>query len=182
MSTAGCCTGLIGHLAVDFLTMPGIVSPATIMAVDLKLHVQGPLLSFQLFDFLQAGHWDPRQGIYTLDPAQLAADVMRAYALQQAAQSQQAAFGSLKQVNILKTVRCFVAIESFTQASLRHLPAADFCHRCRLSDICFDMEEGTGASLHIMHPMIGKGLGLFCSSTNLQDCFFRLLEVSELHV
>ncbi|KAK9840148.1 hypothetical protein WJX74_004172 [Apatococcus lobatus] len=174
--------GLIGDVAVDFLVVPQKDGSSPLVAVDLKPFAQGPYLSFLLFDFLQSGHWDPRQGIYTLDPEQLAADIMRAYAIQHLsvhpeAENSYSNLLSTESVDILQTVRCFVAIDSFTQTSLNHTSAGDFLRRCRLSDIYFDMADGTGASLQIMHPMIGRGMGISCSSTHVQDCFMSLLKV-----
>ena len=174
-----CHAGLLGDVAVDFLVaLDGDGSPS-LVAVDLKPFAQGPLLSFKLFDFLQAGHWDPRQGIYTLDPEQLAADVMKAYAFKQALQAHHAGSSfNLEKVDILRTVRCFVAIDCVAQSSLEHSPAAEFLRRCYLSDISFDMTTGTGTSLHMMHNMTGRGLGIICSSKHLQTCFLSMLQVS----
>ena len=175
-------TGLIGNVAVDFVVLPGQDSSKSLVAIDLKPSMQGPLLSYLLFDFLQSGHWDPRQGIYTLDPEQLAADIMRAYAIQHLAVNPEEGSTyvdllSTESVDILQTVRCFVAIDFLTHTSLSHTSAADFLRRCRLSDVYFDMAEGTGASLQMMHPMIGRGMGVLCSSIHVQDCFLSLLKV-----
>lgn len=170
-------------MAVDFLVLLGEAGTVSLAAVDLKPFMQGPLLSFLLFDFLQSGHWDPRQGIYTLNPEQLASDIMRAYAIQHVAIDPEARSSysdllSTESVDILQTVRCFVAIDTLTQASLSNTSAADFLRRCRLSGIFFDMAEGAGTSIQMMHPMVGRGMSVLCSSTHVQDCFLSLLKVS----
>ncbi len=177
-STVSCHAGLVGDLALDFVIVPQKDGSISLVAVDLKPFTQGPLLSFKLFHFLQAGHWDPRQGIYTLDPEQLAADVMKAYTLQQAAQTAETELiFDLEKVDILRTVRCFVSVECITLASLHHSSAAEFLRRCHLSDMSFDMSTGTGISPHLIHHMVGRGLGIICSSVHVQTCFNSMLQV-----
>ena len=59
--------GLIGHVCVDFVTLRELSGPLRLWAVGLSPTVTASLISFQLFDFLAAGRWDPQTGKYFVD-------------------------------------------------------------------------------------------------------------------
>ncbi|GAX77423.1 hypothetical protein CEUSTIGMA_g4868.t1 [Chlamydomonas eustigma] len=60
-------SGVIGHVCADFVAVRDSLGALRLWSIGLQPLMTSSLLTYQLFDFLSSGNWDPRSGRYQVE-------------------------------------------------------------------------------------------------------------------
>jgi hypothetical protein len=144
-------------------------------AVDLNAGPAASLASFQLFDFLTVGAFEPRKGIYSMADRDHGSSITGR--LQSAGPSDEICSQDSSASPIER--RHFVSCELLSHPGFQTMEYGPFFRACRGSGLVFDMERRMGTAFTVMdHPAAGV-LGMLHSGATLYDALAGMANALE---
>jgi hypothetical protein len=179
-----------GHATIDYVVHreEGMLR---MIATGVSVGPSAALAAFQLFDFLVAGEFRPRQGLYTitaqqhgdasghaadLDAASMAGMNNGAGGLETTRGHRQAEDGGGDKQ---EETRFFVSCELLRHPGLKALDYGSLFCACRGARKVFDMETRTGTSFAVPDTAAAGALGVVSTGATLCDAFSDLAHTLE---
>ena len=156
--------GVCGFVGVDFVVLPPVASDDVprLWAVDLNVRPTCTQASFDLFNFVAGGVFDPETGTYSV-PRELDDGVS----------------GELEGAGAEggeEDPRHYVVADFLAHPNLSSTHHDAFFNACRLEDVCFDMEDRAGTVFSLADSFASNVLGVVCVGRSLGSSFARLAE------
>lgn len=153
-----------GHATIDFVVHreDGLLR---MWATDLNVGPSLALASYQLFDFLSAGRFFPRQGQYLLsEPEENDSNATKG--MNAESSSSVAAAQELPSPN---RQRFFVSCELLHHPGLQKLDYGTFFHSCLTANKVFNMEERAGTTFALLDKPAAETIGVLTSGGTLYE-------------
>ncbi|GMH38300.1 hypothetical protein BSKO_06184 [Bryopsis sp. KO-2023] len=184
--------GIIGHLGISFVVLQEH-GQLKMWATNLSPYPTLALTSFQLFDFLTAGEFDPKIGAYLIpddeeSEASFEEKLRRELAVERGDgdgdrdRNPEYIDGLVKESEspVSESTlqrRFYVSLDRLAHPLLQKLQYASFFHCCRVHGMCFDMQDRIGTAFNVADGFATGVLGVLCVGLSPFEAFNELSDV-----
>jgi len=168
--------GVFGHVGIDYVALRSD-RVLRLWAVDLNLRITSTQSSFELFNFVTGGTFDPETGVY-LAPMTPEEDAAAAAAAATTTGDEDEHDDNedraCDEPSDVMRRRFYVVADFMTHSNLGSVQYAAFFNRCRLEGVCFDMHAVAGTIFNLYDSFASGTIGLLCVGRSPHEAFNEL--------
>jgi hypothetical protein len=149
-----------GYVSVDFVVLRD-GSLLRMWATDINVGPGPSLAAFQLFDFLAAGAFKPRSGVYVVGEGSVTVPTGGLNSSEPSDGRPGSGSVDLAAVGVAQE-RCFVSCDLLRHPGIASMDYGGFFNACKAVGLAFDMDTRTGTAILVIDGSSCGAMGIVC--------------------